>query len=192
MGLKGTKRRVAGYGRRVCLAVLAACFLGGVFLGQVLPIGEETGGELRRYLSAYVALETQARPGWVQTILLYLRYPLLAFGLGFFPAGGALVCALSTVFGFFLSYAVSCFAVALGPDGVLLALAVMGVRCVVTLPCFLWLGVSVMERASFGRGRGSACWLRLGAVLPVLLLGVCVDLLALPSLVEWLLKWIVI
>ena len=131
------------------LLLLALFFLAGVLLGQVLSgrVPDTTGDELR-------------------------RYPLFAFLLGFASIGVVLLPCVTAAYGFFLSFSVCCFTAAFGVDGVLLALAVFGLRCLVTLPCYFLLaaaswGTSAgLAAVSFGRGpagSGSApavwrCW----------------------------------
>ena len=114
------------------LLFLAAFFLSGVVLGQALVgrVPDETGRELNRYLESYLTLEDGSlAPGnlWAG-LLLYGRYPLLAFLLGFASIGVVLLPLVTAAFGFFLSFSVSCFTAAFGREGVLLALAVFGIR----------------------------------------------------------------
>ena len=71
----------------------------------------------------------------LSALVLYFRYPLLAFLLGFASIGIVLLPCLTVAFGFFLSFSVCCFTAAFGPGGVLVALAVFGLRCLVTRPC---------------------------------------------------------
>lgn len=148
------------------LLFLAAFFLGGVILGQVLAgrVPDETGRELSRYLESYLSLEDgNLTPGslWA-ALLLYGRYPLLAFLLGFASIGVVLLPLTTAAFGFFLSFSVSCFTAAFGREGVLLALAVFGLRCAVTLPCYFLLAVPALGTSgalaslSLGRGRRAA------------------------------------
>lgn len=176
------------------LLFLAAFFFGGVCLGQVLAgrVPDATGQELRRYLESYLALEGGGlTPGdlWAE-LVLYMRYPLLAFLLGFASIGVVLLPLSSAAFGFFLSFSVSCFTAAFGADGVLLALGVFGLRCVVTLPCYFLLAVPALGTSgalaslSFGRGRRAAAvtygrqhWHRLAVCAGVLAVGICLDLL---------------
>ena len=73
------------------LLFLAAFFFGGVCLGQVLAgrVPDATGQELRRYLEGYLALENGGLTSgdlWA-ALVLYARYPLLAFLLGFASVG---------------------------------------------------------------------------------------------------------
>lgn len=188
------------------LMILALCFLGGVLLGQALlgAVTAETMEELERYLKSFLTLENGDRllgNTLPDTALLYLRYPLLAFLLGFASIGVGLLPCAAAAFGFFLSFSVCCFTVSFGADGLLLALAVLGIRCAVTLPCFFLLAAPAFHRSvslalsSFGRGRrvrpvsdGRGAWLRLAVVLPVLLAGMCVDLWLSPLLLEAVLK----
>ena len=126
------------------LLLLALFFLAGVLLGQVLSgrVPDTTGDELRRYLEDYVRLGGEGAPT-VQTALsalvIYFRYPLFAFLLGFASIGVVLLPCVTAAYGFFLSFSVCCFAAALGRDGVLLALAALGLRCLFVLPCTLCL-----------------------------------------------------
>lgn len=181
------------------LALLALCFLVGVILGQVLAghVPSATGQELERYLSGYFSLDRSLgmdRKIFLSTLLIYFRYPALAFLLGFCSIGIVLLPALSVAYGFFLSFSVCCFTASFGGDGVLLALAVFGLRCVVTLPCYFALAVPSLRNAanlaalSFGRGKraqpvryGSIWWKRLGVVAVILSCGVMVDLFLSPA-----------
>lgn len=187
------------------LLLLAACFFGGVCLGQVLAgrVPDATGQELGRYLRDYLQVDGQAvtvRSAGA-ALALYGRYPLLAFLLGFASIGVILLPCVSAAFGFFLSFSVSCFTAAFGPEGVLLALGVFGLRCAVTLPVFFLLAVpalgtsAALASVSFGRGRrvaavtyGREHWRRLAVCGGVLLAGVCVDLLWGPRLLRFLLE----
>ena len=98
-------------------------------------------------------------------------------------------------------YGVIRFTAAFGVDGVLLALAVFGLRCMVTLPCYFLLaaaswGTSAgLAAVSFGRGRrtapvvyGRACWVRFGACCLALLAGVCAELFLSPVLLRLMLE----
>lgn len=182
------------------LVLLAFFFLGGVFLGQVLAgrVPDATGQELAEYLQGYITLESSLSPRAVlSALVLYYRYPLLAVLLGFASIGVVLLPVLSAAFGFSLSFSVCCFTAAFGGDGVLLALAVFGLRCAVTLPCYFLLAVpawgnsAALAAASFGRGRraapviyGRVWWLRAAACAGILLAGMGVELFCSPWLLE--------
>lgn len=187
------------------LLFLAAFFFGGICLGQVLAgrVPDATGQELRRYLESYLSLEgggLTPSDFWA-ALVLYGRYPLLAFLLGFASIGVVLLPLTSAAFGFFLSFSVSCFTAAFGLDGVLLALGVFGLRCAVTLPCYFLLAVpalrtsSALASLSFGRGRRAAAvtygrehWRRLAVCSGVLAAGLCVDLFCGQRLLRLLLE----
>ena len=175
------------------LLFLALFFLGGILLGQVLAgkVPDCTGDELSRYLTDYVYLYGQTAPegrAFWETVVIYFRYPLLAVFLGFTSVGVVLLPVVAVAFGFFLSFSVSCFTAAFGGEGVLLALAVSGLRCALTLPCFFLLAVPSWQTswalAGLSLGRGQRCapvvygrvwWLRAGLAAAVLLAGVCAD-----------------
>lgn len=178
------------------MLLLALFFLAGVGLGQVLAsrVPVAVGEELTEYLHHYVTVEEERS---VQTLLsvllLYLRYPLLAALLGFASIGVVLLPFVTTAFGLFLSFSACCFTATFGGDGVLLALAVFGLRCAITLPCYFllaipaWGSAGTLAAMSFGRGRrtisvvyGRAWWQRLGVCFLVLLAGVCMECLVSP------------
>lgn len=207
------KRRIPAPGQSSPLwrlLILALFFLLGVALGQVVLewVPDETGAELKQYLEGYLSLSGEsasAAAALPAALVLYIRYPLLAFFLGFASIGVVLLPCAALAFGFFLSFSVCCFTASFGGDGVVLALAVLGVRCAVTLPCFFLLADASMEtsaalaRASFGRGRhtapvvyGRRCWIRLGIVLAAVTVGLCVELLLSPRLLTLALERAVI
>ena len=175
------------------MVFLALFFLAGVCLGQVLAgrVPREAGRELSEYLQHYVTVEGGVTGGAVlSALVLYLRYPLLAALLGFASIGVVLLPCTALLFGFFLSFSVCCFTAAFGADGVLLALAVFGLRCAVTLPVFFllavpaWGSAAALAAMSFGRGRRAAAvtygrehWRRLAVCAGILAIGLCVDLL---------------
>ena len=180
------------------LLFLALFFFAGIVLGQVFSgrVPDATGDELNRYLTDFLRVERadSVPRAAFSAAVLYFRYPLMAFLLGFASAGVVLLPLTAGAFGFFLSFSVCCFTAAFGSDGVLLALAVFGLRCAVTLPCYFLLAVPSLERSmalaslSFGRGRraappvvyGRAWWSRLAVLSGVLLAGMCADLMLTP------------
>ena len=169
------------------LLLLALFFLAGVLLGQVLSgrVPDTTGDELRRYLEDYVRLGGEGAPT-VQTALsalvIYFRYPLFAFLLGFASIGVVLLPCVTAAYGFFLSFSVCCFTAAFGGAGALLAMAVFGIRSLASVPGFFLLAVPALRSAAlrsplpFGRGKRVASagndtgrWKRLCAVSAALL-----------------------
>lgn len=189
------------------LLILAAFFFCGLILGQVLAsrLSPATGEELRRYLSDFLLLEGvrgNRESVFFSTLCLYLRYPLLAFLAGFASIGIFVLPCITAVFSCLLSFSVCCFTATFGVDGVLLALAVFGLRCVVTFPCYFLMAEASMKRSavlarmSFGRGRmgpispGSREWRRIAIMFGILLLGVFADLLFSPRFLRLALEQI--
>ncbi|MEG0779060.1 MAG: hypothetical protein RRY95_03105 [Oscillospiraceae bacterium] len=182
------------------LLVLAVFFLAGVILGQVLAARTATGAdsELYRYLSDFFQIDSP--PGdaaLLSSLRVYLRYPVLAFLLGFASVGLVLLPVVSVAFGFFLSFSVCCFASAFGGNGILLALSVFGLRCAVTLPCYFFLAIPAFRAAvslamlSFGNGKriapvtyGASYFLRFCICVVILIAGVLVELSLSPHLLH--------
>ncbi|MPM56568.1 hypothetical protein SDC9_103377 [bioreactor metagenome] len=139
----------------------------------------------------------------LSALAVYFRYPLLAFLLGFASVGAALLPAVTAAYGFFLSFSVCCLTAAFGPGGVLLALAVFGLRCLITLPCYFAVAVPALEKsvalAALSLEKGGrpsppvydkAWWLRFAVVSAVLSAGVLTELLVTPWLLNWVLGMI--
>ena len=186
------------------LLILAGMYLAGLLFGQALAgkVSPDLQTELNRYLTDYLYLEQNqisvAETSW-NTLILYIRYPFLAFLLGFASVGVLLLPLLSFLFGLGLSFSVSCFTAAFASEGMLLCCASFGMRVLVTLPCFLLVAVPAWGASrqlfllSFGRGRrstvvmfGRSYWVRFGIVMGILLAGACADLLLTP----WLLRMV--
>ena len=157
--------------------------------------------ELEAYLLEFVRLERLPLPETIfSTVLLYFRYPVLAFLLGFASAGIFFLPLIGMAFAFFLSFSVCCFAAVFGSGGVMLAMAVSGLRCVITVPCFFLLAVPSMEAAGAlarrrKKGRypvvyGKEYWFRLAIVAGILLSGVLIDLMISPHLLRLVLGYI--
>ena len=184
----------------LCILLLSLFFLCGIFAGQALAQRGSgvVGRELAEYLRRYVTIDGSVSSRTVlSAVLLYLRYPLMAALLGFSSIGAVMIPGITMALGFFLSFSISCFAAVFGPDGVLLATAVLGLRCLVTLPCYFLLAVhswgssAALASLSFGRGRrsasvtyGSQWWTRLVVCFFVLMCGICAELLCVPLLLR--------
>ena len=181
------------------LVFLAALFFLGLLLGRsaALRVPESTLLELESYLKEFLTLErSPLSETFFPTVILYARYPLMAFFFGFTWAGVVLLPLAGMVFAFFLSFSVCCFTAVFGSGGVLLALAVFGLRCVLTVPCFFLLAVSSLERScalalagKHGRraekvSEGKRRWLHLAAAAAVLSAGVLMELLLAPHLLR--------
>lgn len=180
---------------------LAVFFVAGTFLGQVFArrVSVAVGQELTEYLRQYILTGHDHSIQMVlSAVVLYLRYPFLAVLFGFASIGVLLIPGMTVLFGFLVSFSVSCFTAAFGMEGIFLALAAYGIRCVVTLPCYFLLAVPALKNAvvlaqlSFGRRQhgmalrlGRSWWIRLLICLVILLLGVCVDFMISPLLLQW-------
>jgi hypothetical protein len=138
--LRRTKQKTPLSAFQKCLGLLLAFFALGCLLGYLARSCLSATGfsELAAYLNDYVSVfkDSQAAPvGLISVIWIYFRYPFLFFILGLLPQGKRLIPLLCMMEGFFLSFSVFCFAAALGHNGVLLALAAFGTRCLFVLPC---------------------------------------------------------
>lgn len=111
----------------------------------------------------------------VETLWLYFRGPLLLILMRCHVAMVPLVLALCTARAMELSFAVSTFAAAMGREGLLLSLGLLGIRCLFTLPLTLYLAGGVIKAAVeptadnramlWRRALCSAVYLLIGAVL---------------------------
>lgn len=190
MKLGDLRRSGPGASSRRELLVLCMCLLLGVLLGQWAHGAFCAGGrvQLREYLLHYAKVHTDAQqPSWWAVAWVYVRYPLMAFLLGFTAVGGVLLPGLVFAQGFSLSFSVACFSAAMARDGVSLALSVLGVRCLVTLPCLLLLAAKAWEesrRRSAGREPCDEVYiLRFLLCLLLLLLGTVLERAFVPGFV---------
>ena len=179
--------------------LLALLFLAGALVGHLYAgtCGEEAQGALDQYLTDYCAVYDtgSAAASLLSCVVMYFGYGLALFLLGFSSAGVALIPALSGLFGFLTMYTVSCFVRCYGRSGVLLAMGVLLVRLVFTLPCFLALAGAAWPLSielftlSFGRGKrsapvlyGSRYFLLFVLCAVILAAGVCCERLITPLL----------
>jgi len=184
------------------LILLSFCFLAGILAGHLYARGTAAGSdsELYRYLSDFfqVGVDSGTSASFLSALLLYYRYPTLAFLLGFASVGVIGLPILSAAFGFFLAFSVGCFASAFGGSGVLLAFAAFGFRCLITFPCYYWLAVPAFQNSfalaklSFGDGKrvagvtySSSYFLRFALCCAVLFFGVLLELYLTPHLIRF-------
>lgn len=173
------------------LLILCICFLIGMLTAW--PVHRGIGSESLTQLSAYVQSYARLADGRVQqpvsvlsTAAAYLRCPLLAFLCGLSAAGAVLIPALCMAQGFCLSFSVCCFAASLGHEGVLLALAALGLRCLFVLPCMLCISQDGFSRAcralsQKGPVKGEIPWRMLLFCVFVLLTGTVVECAIVPK-----------
>jgi len=142
-----------------CIA-LAACFFMGAMMGCVW-----SGGLDDQALSAYLmdfCTAADDQVSLVSCVVLYYGYVLLAFLLGFSSVGVIFIPVLSTVMGFLSMYTISCFTSAFGRPGIVLALGVLAVRLLFTLPCFFsvassaWVLSGSLALLVLGKGKRAA------------------------------------
>ncbi len=146
--------------------LLAAVFLGGGLLGRWYAGGwnGEQAGELAGYLTDYCSVYQAegVTPSLSGCVLLYFGSAALTFLLGFASLGVILIPALAGALGFSAMYTVSCFVLTFGRSGALLALGLLGVRLLFTLPCFFlmasqaWPLSTDLAMLALGRGKRSA------------------------------------
>ena len=151
---KWTQRRNLSAGNMsffLCLGLLTVFFLAGLVLGQVSARrnSDPISAELHQYLMDYYSLGIGEESGrlFLSALLIYFRYPLMAFCLSFILPGALSLPLVAAAFGFFLSYAACCFARTFGEIGVLLSVAVFGLRCLISIPCFFVLAVPAVQKA---------------------------------------------
>ena len=179
--------------RMLCLA---GCMVVGMIVGGVYA-GRCENSSFSAYLSDFCGLYSDgpSSVSLLSAIRLYFGYVVLALLLGFASAGVVLVPALSAVYGFVSMFAVSCFVQAFGRQGVVMALATMGLRHLFVIPCFLWVSAQAwgssdrLMALSLGKGKrcapvifDGAYWYRLSVCVVLLLAGLCVELYVTPHL----------
>ncbi|WP_458463453.1 hypothetical protein [Paenibacillus sp.] len=187
----------------LCLGLLAVFFLAGMIFGQSFAKDNASAvaAELRMYLMEYISLGSNEEcigPVFLSALLIYFRYPLVAVFLGYLLPGALVLPFVSGAFGFSLSYAACCFIKAFGEIGILVAAAVFGLRCLISIPCFFILAVPALQRAmnhlferSFGFGKrlqasrpGLEWWLVACIVAAVLLAGALAEVFLAPVLLR--------
>lgn len=131
------------------LVVLLISFLLGVvggffFAGQIEP-----GSGLSDYLTDYFASagEGDFRAPFLSVFWECVRWPLAVTVFGLTALGVAAIPVLLFVRGFLLSYAVTCFGLLLGTNGVAAAAALFAVSAVIILPILFVTGCEGLRSA---------------------------------------------
>lgn len=188
--------------------LLVVCFLFalGAILGMLAHRGvtEQDDLYLRSYLLQFAQLSAQpqdAAASLLSVLLVYFRYPLLLMLSGSSAVGLLAVPFFCMMQGFSLAFAVNCFASAMGADGILLALAAFGIRCMFTLPCFFLMAIGTAERAyrttdQRNGGKKKAANGQQGSTRKIvlwalLLLGAVVELTLVPQLLQLVLSTVI-
>lgn len=179
----------------LCLFIVLGGIAGYFAQKAVDPAGN---AELSGYLRQYAEKMTTDTPvSLFRVLVVYFRYPLLAFCLGFCTVGVYLIPVLSAMQGFVLSFSICCFASAMGRSGVYLAFSAFGLRVLVTLPCFLCLSLQAFEHAKRWSGvipqrkthtkskQGASYFALLGICCAVLLVGTLLEITLIPHVFQW-------
>lgn len=138
----------------LCLAVcFAAGAVGGCFFAGALD--KDAAANLFDYFGGYFAsIEDGQAPhlSLLFSVWEVVRWPLLAFVLGFTVLGVVGLPVTFCVRGFLLSYAVSVLVRLYGTVGLVAALAVFGFSSFFVLPALFTLGVDAFRAAGFMTG----------------------------------------
>jgi len=183
---------------RLRLLVVCFFFLFGVFGGLWLhgSVNEQDDQQLKEYLLQYTQVFAGANIE-AMTVLtafaIYFRYPLAVAACRLVVPGLALSPLVCLLQGAALSFTVCCFTSAAGQAGLTLALAVLGLRYFVTLPCTLYLSASALTlppsyQTRKEKGKKSIIQkeilLAVLHVSPILLLGIAAEILLVPKLLS--------
>lgn len=188
-----------GIGAYRAIMVCGGGFLAGALGGGLLAALIGTEGQTafsdfflgyRSALSAGMGLPTLGTLFWNG-----VKWPLLAFLLGFTALGVAMVPFLLTLRGFLLSYCIAGLARAMGGQGVLLAMVLFGLEAAFTLPILFVLGAQSWDAARALGGHivyrpklkspyVDGYWLRLLLCAAVLILGILAENAAMPSILK--------
>lgn len=176
----------------LCL-FFAAGVLAGFLVRCALPVDDLSA--LSGYVTSYAQLAAQEKdaPALLQIVWAYVRYPAAVFLLGFTAWGVLFIPLVCAAQGFFLSFAVQCFASAMGRQGVALALAALGLRCLFVLPCLLMIasdGFAAAWRLAERQKTEVRDRRRLVICVFVLLTGTVAECALVPRLFAWLLPGI--
>ena len=131
-------------GSGALLVVSLAFLLGGVagcLAVGAIPEEVMTGitDNIRQFLVA-VRAETLQGPGLLATVWNVIRWPLLVVILSFFALGTIGIPVLFFVRGVLLSFCISALLAALGSGGMLLAVMLLGMGSLLTIPVLFVLG----------------------------------------------------
>ena len=176
----------------LCL-FFAAGILAGFLVRCALPVDDLSA--LSSYVTSYAQLAAQEKdaPALLQIVWAYVRYPAAVFLLGFTAWGELFIPRVCAAQGFFRSFAVQCFASAMGRQGVALALAALGLRCLFVLPCLLMIasdGFAAAWRLAERQKPEVRDRRRLVICVFVLLTGTVAECALVPQLFAWLLPGI--
>ena len=172
----------------------ARLLLFGICIGVGSVIGSLSGRfvssdareQLSAYLQAYVTcISDKAAAGSFFSVLAsYLRYPLLAFAIGFLGGGIWLLPILCMAGGFSLAFSAQCFSLGFGRRGVLIALSLLGIRSIFVLPCTLYLAGMAWRSGRMRQPYDANDCVSFGLCFGILLIGTLLDLAIVPKLLR--------
>ena len=118
------------------LIICSICFFSGCIIGVISASAVQD--ETAEYIVKYVELLSSGASvsgGYFRTLLRLLMYPAIAFLLGFSVLGAAAVPLLLLFRGYSLSFSLSIFIGVFGHKGTLLAILLIGVCALMSVPC---------------------------------------------------------
>ena len=186
---------------RKLLLTLCFFFVLGIIAGWTahLAVDPSDNAVLQDYIveyAQYAAAQGDLTAPIISVLGVYFRYPIAMIVAGFTAAALFIIPLLVAAQAFFAAFSIACFASALGRKGLLLALSAFAVRYLVLLPVTLLLGVFIMEgslarmssRTSAKESKKTPAATRNGFRLIIcaaaLLVGVAIELLLVPRLLE--------
>lgn len=180
------------------LVVTAAFFTLGALGGALLALRVAEGGAeaLEAYLEQFFSLARDgelAQPSFFMLLWRALRWPLLAFLLGFSALGVLFLPLLSSLRGFFLAFSVASFTRSYARKGLAASFLLLGVPGSVYLPVFFLLCAQSLRAAwaLTGRTPGQSrrempydrdYFLRCGVCAAAMFAGLLIEWVALPTL----------
>lgn len=202
IGTKPKGRRVAikEQTHRPTMAWLGLWFVVGIVLGMgaTQHLDQSTGAEITQYLQGYVTLSQTISIDLIfQMVNLYIVPVLVVFFLGYVSIGIVILPVCTILYAGVLSFSVSTLLATFGAPGLWVALAVLGIRTLVGIPCYMWIalqahgGAKELAQVCLGvkKGRGlgydARCYWGFFICLLILLFGVCIDCWLSPKLMSW-------
>jgi len=187
------------------LGILTTFFLGGSFYGfrfsEFCTTNPQT--DIAEYLIDFciIAKSAPLNTSFFRTLVLFFSYPLAVVLAGISPLGVVLIPVLSFCLGFGTLFTIQCFLYTFSRAGIYPVLALLSIRLIIILFCFLFLAVEMLPQAwriaqvtirnrkfceSVYHGRRVAVLTLFCSVL--LISGVCCEKLLIPTLFRLALK----
>ena len=188
------------------LILLTVLFGFGIVIGQGFAeyIPPDIIEQFKIYLTYYTRLQEMQKLTPVSLgvlLLLYFRYPVIVFLMSFSCIHIFLVSILTILYGFSLSLTVSCLILSFGIDGLFLAVALLGIRCLISLPCYFLIAVPASAGKyrlleSFQGSKSGACFsgcrtsyrTRFIFCASILMVGILMEYIVTPLLIRMALR----